>query len=237
MATYNGEQFIKEQIDSILPQLGDEDELVVSDDGSRDATLSMLQAYDDSRIRILINEGKHGFVWNFENALRSAKGDVIFLCDQDDYWFPNKVEVALKELGDCDLLVHDAEIVDGEGKPRGCSYYETNHRRTDFLSNFWKSRFIGCCMVFRRSVLQASLPFPKTTVGHDYWIGMYASSRFKVKFIPDKLMAYRRHGRNASPSSEKSNTTLYFKFVKKRFPLLFSVIGRRLKDITHSSSC
>ena len=84
IATFNGEKFIQEQIQSILPQLGEDDEIVVSDDGSTDRTMEILELFKDKRIRLLVNEGKHGFIWNFENALRKAKGDVIFLCDQDD---------------------------------------------------------------------------------------------------------------------------------------------------------
>ena len=89
MATYNGEKYIREQIDSILPQLSDSDELVISDDGSSDSTIDIIQGYNDRRIRLYHNT-RHGVTWNFENALRQSRGDVIFLADQDDVWKPGK---------------------------------------------------------------------------------------------------------------------------------------------------
>ena len=84
MATYNGEKYLREQVGSILTQLGENDELVVSDDGSTDSTIDILKSYNDPRIKIFINTGRHGVNSNFENALRHADGDYIFLSDQDD---------------------------------------------------------------------------------------------------------------------------------------------------------
>ena len=92
MACYNGEKFIQEQVDSIICQLGLDDELIISDDGSNDRTLDILFSYEDSRIKILHNRACHGFVGNFENALSHAKGDYIFLSDQDDIWKKEKVQ-------------------------------------------------------------------------------------------------------------------------------------------------
>jgi glycosyltransferase involved in cell wall biosynthesis len=95
IATFNGGRFIQEQVMSVLPQLGEEDEMVVSDDGSTDDTIPILKSFHDPRISIWQNNGRHGFIWNFENALTKAMGDVIFLCDQDDIWKPNKVETVM----------------------------------------------------------------------------------------------------------------------------------------------
>ena len=92
IATYNGEPFIAAQLESIIAQLSPEDEIIISDDGSTDRTLEVVQALDFPCVRILHHEGEHGYVSNFENALRAARGDVIFLSDQDDLWKPGKVE-------------------------------------------------------------------------------------------------------------------------------------------------
>lgn len=102
MATYNGGRFIKEQIDSILPQLSQYDELIVSDDGSTDRTLEIIASYKDERIKVFHHQKTGNKYYptlkvcystnNFENALKQAKGDYIFLCDQDDIWEKNKVE-------------------------------------------------------------------------------------------------------------------------------------------------
>ena len=98
VATYNGEKFIREQIESILCQLSSDDEIIVSDDGSTDGTIVIINCIGDKRIRIIEGPRKHSPTFNFENALKEAKGDYIFLADQDDVWKTNKVEVCMKWL-------------------------------------------------------------------------------------------------------------------------------------------
>ena len=91
MATYNGERYIKEQVSSIMQQLGENDELIVSDDGSSDSTLQVLDSFHDSRIKVFSGP-RTGLTYNFENAIKNANGDYLFLSDQDDVWECNKVE-------------------------------------------------------------------------------------------------------------------------------------------------
>ena len=95
MATYNGERFIVGQIRSILSQLNADDELIISDDGSTDDTTILIEGIGDKRITLL-NGGFHSPIKNFENAIKHAKGDVVYLSDQDDLWLPGRVEAALK---------------------------------------------------------------------------------------------------------------------------------------------
>ena len=228
MATFNGEKYISEQIDSILSQLGVDDELIVSDDGSTDNTLQILRSYHDKRLKLTQNVQRHGFVGNFENALRQSKGDVIFLSDQDDVWKGNKVEIIMSSLESYSLVIHDAELINGQGKALGRRYYSTMHCHTSFLANLWKTRWLGCCMAFRRDVLDYCLPFPPKIVAHDYWIGMMGMLKFRYCFIDDVLIGYRRHGGNVSPSSEKSNNSLSYKIYTKRIHILISILRRLL---------
>lgn len=228
MATYNGEKFIREQIDSILPQLDDSDELIISDDGSSDSTLDIIASYHDDRIKVLQNKGRHGFTWNFENALRAAKGDFIFLSDQDDVWESNKVSCVLQALKSYALVIHDAKLIDSEGNSLGKTYYSTLHKGTGFFKNLWKTRWLGCCMAFRKEVIDYSLPFPSHIVAHDYWIGMLGMSKFSYCFMQDVLISYRRHGNNVSPSSEKSNNSFFYKVFTKRMNLIIPLLYRRL---------
>ena len=123
IATYNGEKFIKEQIDSILRQLSLDDEIIVSDDGSTDDTISIIISIDDKRIRIIEGPRKHSPTLNFECAMKEAKGDYIFLADQDDVWKPNKVEVCFKWLQNYDCVVSDAEVTDSNLNPLYPSLY------------------------------------------------------------------------------------------------------------------
>ena len=112
VATYNGEKFIREQIESILCQLSSDDEIIVSDDGSTDGTIVIINCIGDKRIRIIEGPRKHSPTFNFENALKEAKGDYIFLADQDDVWKTNKVEVCMKWLQKYDCVVSDAEVTE-----------------------------------------------------------------------------------------------------------------------------
>lgn len=230
MTTYNGEKYIKEQLESILMQIGHDDELIISDDGSQDHTLDIISSCQDKRIVLLQNQGKRGFVGNFENALSHSKGDVIFLADQDDVWKPNKMEVIKEKLQQYDLVIHDAEMIDGDGHLLGKTYYSTLHHRKDFLSNLWKTRWLGCCMAFRREVLEASLPFPSNIVGHDYWIGMLGMLKFRYCFMDDILICYRRHGNNTSPSGEKSTNSFFYKLITKRLNIAIALLKRYIQN-------
>lgn len=224
MACYNGHKYISQQIDSILCQLKEEDELIISDDGSKDDTCAIIEAYNDSRIKLLHNQGRHGYIGNFENALRQAKGDYIFLSDQDDVWYEDKVKVCINELQSCDLVVHNASLIDGKGCMLKKDYFSCMHCSTGFWANFFKPRYLGCCMAFNKNVYNKAVPFVTYLRAHDYWIGCIANARYKVSFIPDKLIFYRRHEGNFSPSSEKSKYPLYFKIWKRLSMLILLFI-------------
>lgn len=226
MATYNGGKYIQEQVESILEQLGVDDELVVSDDGSKDDTLKILSCFHDDRIKVYLNTGEHGFVKNFENALIHSQGDVIFLSDQDDIWHPDKVKTVLPLFDNYDLIVHDADLIDGDGKPLCKTYFSLTHGKRGFLANLWKTRWLGCCMAFKRDVLNVCLPFPKRIVAHDYWIGMMGMVKFNYCFFNNALISYRRHNNNVSTSSEKSSNSMFYMLLTKRVNLIIAIACR-----------
>lgn len=225
MATYNGEKYIREQIESIVNQLDKNDELIISDDGSTDSTISIINSFDDKRILLLHNQ-KHGVNNNFENALNHSKGDCICLSDQDDKWHMGKVEYVKEMLQNYDLIVHNADVVDGNGKSFKYDYFSLMPNGEGFWANLWKSRFLGCCMAFNRKIVNIALPFPSMIAGHDYWIGMIGAAKFRIKFDDSIYLSYRRHGRNLSTSAEKSNTSLFYKIFIKRWAILWCVIVR-----------
>ena len=115
IATYNGEKYIKRQLESILSQLTDVDEIVISDDGSNDNTISIINELNDNRVRIIYNQGPHGFVPNFENAIRNAVGDIIILSDQDDEWITGKVNATVDAMKTYDFVYVDNVTVDSNG--------------------------------------------------------------------------------------------------------------------------
>ena len=209
MPTYNGEKFIRIQLESIRSQLGNDDEIVISDDSSTDKTVEIIKSFNDSRIHLIENNSFHSPIYNLENALKNAKGDFIFLSDQDDEWTVDKVSVCMEKLKDCDLLIHDADIVDGNGKPTAESFFKLNHTQKGKFYNLLKNGYLGCCMCFSKKLLNSFLPFPKKLPMHDIYIGNFAAfNGYRIKFIEDKLIHYRRHGNNASITSEHSHRKL-----------------------------
>lgn len=225
MPTYNGEKYIKEQLDSILSQISVDDEVIISDDSSTDETLEIIKSYNDSRLKVLENNHYKSPIYNLENALKQAKGDYIFLADQDDVWFPNKVEKLLLCLTDYDCVVSDATVVNSDMTVIHESFMEINHSRKGFVNNLIKNGFLGCCMAFSSSLLKIVLPFPKNIPMHDSWIGLNATLKGKVLFLDEPLIYYRRHESNASCSSEKSKNTLSTK-IKHRYNLFVETMKR-----------
>ncbi|MEQ1109498.1 glycosyltransferase family 2 protein [Acinetobacter seifertii] len=222
LATYNGEKYIVEQLNSILPQLSSTDEVIISDDHSTDETLLLIKSLNDPRIKIITNELGKGYTKNFENAINHSSGDYIFLSDQDDVWVENKVELMMKYLLDFDLVVSDAIISDSHLKPTLGSHFELHNTKSGFLNNWLKTRYIGACMAFRREIFSKLLPFPIQSkwCAHDYWIANVGEFFFKVKLLETPLIKYRRHGNNASTGGEKSTNTLLHKLIVRMYTLL-----------------
>lgn len=199
MATYNGEKFIKRQIESILPQLSPNDELIISDDGSTDNTMEIIHEFHDLRIKTFQGP-KKGFVKNFENAVKNSSGDIIFLCDQDDYWYPNKVKTICNifDKKDCVLVEHDAVVKDVKGNVLVPSFFAHRNAGTGVIKNVMKCSYHGCLIAFRSSLIKEIMPFPNHGCFHDQWIGIIADYTGKIYFCQDKLMDYIRHESNVS---------------------------------------
>lgn len=194
IATFNGEKYIKEQLESILPQLAPTDEIVISDDGSTDNTLPIIKSLQDDRIHILQGPQLHSPTLNFENALKAAKGEDIFLADQDDVWKERKVEICLQELTHYDCVISDAEVTDAHLRVTFPSLFKILHvRKNKYYNILLKNGYTGCCMAFKRHILERALPFPKEIPMHDIWIGNIAAFHYHVVFIHDKLIYFRRH--------------------------------------------
>ena len=213
MATYNGEKYIKQQLDSILPQIGADDEIVISDDGSTDGTIDIIHAMKDDRIRVIEGPHKGSPVPNFEHVLSAANGDIIFTADQDDIWHPDKVSITLQYLQKADCVVSDCRVVDSEENVISDSFFQVNHTKEGKWHNLLiHNGYLGCCMAFKKDLLEKALPFPPDTPQHDIWIGNVAAFKYSMVFIHEKLIDYRRHSGNASPTAGKSTSSLADKF-------------------------
>ncbi len=245
MATFNGEQYIQPQIDSILSQLSPQDELIISDDGSTDHTLDIITSYasKDKRIKVLkFSRDKQGQLpvtlatTNFENALRHVNGDYIFLADQDDVWLPEKVATMKKALEKYDYIVSDAYVTDSNLHILSESRFNEAVTKDRWKALFKPTPWTGCCAAFKKNVLMAALPFPSRLQSHDRWIGYIGSLFFKSLIMEQPLIYYRRHHNNTSGSS-KSNLTYK---INTRIHYIFHLFTRAIARKLHlyiSSQC
>ena len=211
LACHNGEKYIKEQLNSILCQLSDNDEVIISDDGSTDSTLDIIKGLNDSRIKLFTQHSPKGLpgyeyaTLNFENALRNAKGDFIFLSDQDDVWVKNKIKVSMTYLKEYDYIVSDAYVTDADLNVVSDTRFvkEEKVHFNKYLAVVLSTPYQGSCAAFKRCVLDKAMPFPIGLQSHDRWIGNVAAFYFKYKIIPEKLIYYRRHNSTTSTAFSK----------------------------------
>lgn len=208
MATYNGEEFLEKQLDSILHQTIQDFEVVICDDQSKDSTWQILEKYaqHDQRFRIYRNEQNLGFKKNFEKAIGLTKGEYIALSDQDDIWYPRHLEILLNNIGENMLCIGNCDMIDQDDNIYPQRYYEDSQQYhylyTDSIRQscrilFTISPFIGCSMMMKRSFLDKALPLPEEIKYHDVWfslIGCFCG----MTFTQEKVIHYRMTGRNVT---------------------------------------
>lgn len=221
MTTYNGENHIVEQLESILRQLKDTDEVIISDDGSTDKTIDLINGFNDIRIKLYLNSFRN-IVLNFEFALSKATGNIIFLSDQDDIWYDNKVAEITEILGNYDLVYTNASVFSDR---KEINTLFNQKKRNGYMRNYIKNYCLGATMAFKSHILKRSLPFPRKIEMHDMWIYFIGSIYGKTYYYKKPLIYYRRHGFNASNSSDKT-TNSFFKIIKIRYVLLINLIKR-----------
>jgi len=200
LAAYRDDRYIAEQIASILPQLHDCDELLVSDD-SPEGDLAIKQAvlrFEDPRMQYLRGPGL-GTIKNVEFLLGRAGGDILVLCDQDDVWLPEKLARVRAHLPSHEpaVLLHDAKLTDAQLNITCESLFEQRNVSPSKGGGFWrnliKNGFTGCCMALTKELLPYVLPFPAGIPMHDQWIGLRATRHGKVVLLKEPLILHRRH--------------------------------------------
>ena len=214
LAAYNGERYIGEQIESILSELQDGDEIIVSDDNPKGKTKAAVEKYSklDSRVKYIEGKGK-GVCKNFENAVNNCTGDVVFFCDQDDVWLKGKRDTVVKEIENgADVVLHDAMMTDKDLNVINPSFFEENGSQEGFLKNFIKNSYMGCCMAVKKDFLLKCLPFPEKLPMHDWWIGLIAEKYGKVKFIKTPLIYHRCHGDNVTGGKTSLKDKIVWRF-------------------------
>jgi glycosyltransferase involved in cell wall biosynthesis len=232
MGTYNGERYLREQLESIYKQSYSNIDVVVCDDCSTDATVEILKEFSKRHGLIyFVNEMNLGLVKNFEKALSLAKGDYIALADQDDIWYPEKIELLLNNIENFSLIHSSVNVIDADGKPHPNAFVVSEYSRdhsekvnfSDFLDTAW---VLGCTSLIDKSLLEKCLPFPEGVMFHDWWLTMAAIKLGRgIKYIHQPTIKYRQYGENTA-----------FKFFldiswhKKRFEF-YKLLDTRFCDI------
>jgi glycosyltransferase involved in cell wall biosynthesis len=230
MATFNGERYIKDQLKSILIQLRSTDEVIIVDDASKDKTRQIISELRDERIHLISQEVNRGVLATFEEAIRRASGEIIFLSDQDDLWAANKVKEfvnAFQSHPEAEVAICDAALIDDRAAVIAPSIFAGRRFRPGLLANLFRTRYIGCLMALRSSLLPRVLPFPiGLDLLHDYWIGAMNSVSGGVTLYIDKpLTLHRLHGSNCTGVVPLSR----LRQVRIRMHLLWALIRPRMK--------
>ena len=221
MATYNGEKWISQQLESILKQLGKDDEVVIADDNSSDSTVKLIEEFNDSRIKLSVYNDNVGASKNFEKALRKTAGEYIFLADQDDIWLDNKVAYMLEALKENSLVMHDATVINRGGKTIYDSYFAARTVKHGVVNNIIKNSYTGAFMAFRREVLKDIFPIPNGLF-YDHWIALVCEMKKNTLFVDKKLSLWRRH-ENTVTTFNKFNKRDIIKMLFSRVRVLFAL--------------
>ena len=219
MAAYNGEKYLREQLDSILRQTVQDFELVICDDCSTDGTVRILEEYmqKDSRIKVFVNKENLGFVKNFEKAIKLCSGEYIALSDQDDVWLPEHLEILMRNIKDKDLICGNAVLCDENLKTINTDLLSVS--KIDFLpdnKDDWfffllhGNIFQGAASLFKSNIIEKALPIPSKVKFHDRWLALVAASENGVSYINKPILYYRQHGENIT-HAEKWNIFLRIK--------------------------
>jgi glycosyltransferase involved in cell wall biosynthesis len=209
LATYNGELYVSELLNSISNQTTLPDELIISDDSSTDSTLKIVNEFARNatfQVKILINKKRLGSTGNFEAAIRACSGDIIFPCDQDDVWYQYKIERMIECLVNnpsAGAVFSDADVVDQDLNLLESSLWQRKKIKPHELSGISdrdsafemvvrRNIVTGTAMAFRTKYRENIVPIPKEWV-HDYWITLIVSMSSKLIPLPIPLIAYRQH--------------------------------------------
>lgn len=210
MATYNGEKYIKQQIESILSQSKKVDEIIIVDDNSTDSTVNIIKDLNCSKIHIYQNEKNVGYIENFYKALSLTKGNYVYLADQDDIWEIDKVEKTLSVLLNSEenmAVCTGFSLIDQTGSPiSNVKDYQVNNfvlQNHKGIENISLNKLAfgnvvqGCTYCLKRSVIDVYLKIHNEEVIHDHQLMLIAAAMGRVQYLNEPLIRYRLHGNNA----------------------------------------
>ncbi|WP_431023369.1 glycosyltransferase [Halomonas sp. H5] len=232
IAAYNGEEYIFEQVRSVLDQMGDRDELIIVDDASTDSTRDKVESIKDDRVFLINNKKNIGHVRTFEKAISRAQGEFVFLADQDDIWVEGRLLDMLETLmsSPAPTVATNFYIFSGS-----VFKAKENKRKLPEFYNFHSALFgiikgdipyYGCCMAFRSEIKDALIPFPRFVESHDIWLAINSLFNGGITHLKKESLYHRIHDNNATPKRRRSlfkvlRTRLYF------FVMILTSISRR----------
>lgn len=206
LASYNGAEFIEEQLESILNQLSESDEIIIVDDCSSDNTVNKIELFNDSRIKIFKNDTNKGHVYSFGRAISLSNNDIIFMSDQDDIWLKDRVSLMISQFIENDSLLvsSNTNFINSEGeiieyKIDGVeSENSEKYFRNIFDVFIGKENYYGCAMAFKKELKGLILPIPSYVESHDLWIAIAANLSRSNLHCDEITLSRRVHGNNAS---------------------------------------
>lgn len=239
MATYNGENYIEDQIKSIQNQTYENWCLYISDDGSSDCTTDLIKKCMsvDQRIKLINIERQGGVIKNFEKTLQNTNSDYIVLSDQDDLWPKNRLEILLTEIKSREeknkdkaiLVFTDLELINENGVKINDSFYKIN--KINPICNMkpnrllWSCTVYGCTTIMNRKLLSLALPIPETALMHDQWLAFIANRNEGLFYCDYRSIKYRQHANNVVGGSSNSFFDKLKKFKKNLKNIKNSIIN------------
>jgi glycosyltransferase involved in cell wall biosynthesis len=232
MATYNGERFLAQQLDSILQQTYGHIEIIAVDDVSTDNTLHILQEYAKAypQLSVYSNEQNLGYVKNFEKGLLLAKGDFIALSDQDDIWEKEKLTVLFQQIGNNNIIYSNSLLIDDKGNSLGLKMSDIRNQinYNDCLMYTVGAWAPGHAMLLKADLVKKAVPFP-AIVTQDFWLGFVACCHGTIQYCAESLVQYRQHNNNAiganthvkKPGHQKKKKAEKHQLLRQRMLLLY----------------
>ncbi len=204
LATYNGEKYLKKQLDSILNQTYKNIRILINDDCSTDGTINILKEYAkrDDRIKVIYNGKNLGYIKNFEELLKRVESDYFVLSDQDDIWYEDKIEKSLNKLinDKSDLVFTDLEVVDenlNQISPSLIKFmqFEKNIKKhNDYKLVFLRNCVTGCTILSKKELIKNYIPIPdKSPMVHDWWMALIISQIGRISYLNETTIKYRQH--------------------------------------------
>lgn len=233
LASYNGERYIEEQLQSILMQLDDLDEIIVVDDASSDGTTTVIESFTDPRIRLIVNSRNIGYVASFEKAITISSGNFVMLSDQDDIWLPGRVEILLNALKLKQFAASNFTTFGGRpNRLQKIKLKRSNERhslRNIFATWVGYRPYYGCTMAFRAEGKDRLLPFPSFLhETHDQWIAIVANMGAQMAHVEQATVTRRLHEDNTTPKKSRQ-IRIIFRARMNLLRAIFVALERRIR--------